>query len=73
VGVVTLEHEEPEAPHGAKGVAEPPVVPVAGAIGNAVADAISKIAPGAGQRIAQIPITPEAVLRALAADRSESP
>jgi CO/xanthine dehydrogenase Mo-binding subunit len=72
VQIVTLEHEEPEAPHGAKGVAEPPVVPVAAAIGNAVADAISKIAPGAGQRIAQIPITPEAVLRALAADRSES-
>ncbi len=71
VQIITLEHDEPEAPYGAKGVAEPPVVPVAAAIGNAVADAISKIARGSGQRIVQIPITPEAVLRALAADRSE--
>jgi CO/xanthine dehydrogenase Mo-binding subunit len=71
VQIITLEHDEPEAPHGAKGVAEPPVVPVAAAIGNAVADAIGKIAPGAGRHITQIPITPEAVLRALAAGRSE--
>jgi CO/xanthine dehydrogenase Mo-binding subunit len=70
VQIVTLEHDEPEAPHGAKGVAEPPVVPVAAAIGNAVADAIGKIAPGADQHITQIPITPEAVLRALAAGRN---
>jgi CO/xanthine dehydrogenase Mo-binding subunit len=71
IQIITLEHDEPEAPHGAKGVAEPPVVPVAAAVGNAVADAVGKIVPGAGQRISQLPITPEAVLRALAADRSE--
>lgn len=71
VQIITLEHGEPEAPHGAKGVAEPPVVPVAAAVGNAVADALGKIVQGAGQRIAQIPITPEAVLRALAGDQSE--
>ena len=40
------------------GVAEPPIVPVAGAIANAVADAI-------GRPIDQIPITPESVLDAL--------
>lgn len=73
VHIITLQHEDPEAPHGAKGVAEPPVVPVAGAIGNAVADAIAKTAPGAGQRIDRIPITPEAVLRALAPHPSTAP
>ncbi len=41
-----------------KGVAEPPIVPVAAAIANAVADAI-------GRPIATLPITPFAVLEAL--------
>jgi CO/xanthine dehydrogenase Mo-binding subunit len=58
VELVTLEHEDPEGPYGAKGVAEPPVVPVAAAIGNAIADAV-------GSGIDRIPVTPEAVLRAL--------
>jgi CO/xanthine dehydrogenase Mo-binding subunit len=46
-------------PFGAKGVGEPPVVPVAAAIGNAVADAT-------GVRLQQLPMAPEAVVRALA-------
>ena len=41
-----------------KGVAEPPIVPVAAAIANAVADAI-------GRPITRLPITPFAVLNAL--------
>src|SRR5579875_3893802 len=40
VEIVTLEHSEPEGPYGAKGVAEPPVVPVAAAVGNAIADGL---------------------------------
>jgi CO/xanthine dehydrogenase Mo-binding subunit len=58
VELVTLEHQDLEGPFGAKGVAEPPVIPVAAAIGNAIADA-------AGPGIDRIPITPEAILRAL--------
>ncbi len=59
VEVVTLEHPDHESPYGAKGVAEPPVVPVAAAVANAVSDAI-------GAEINCIPILPEAVLDALA-------
>jgi xanthine dehydrogenase YagR molybdenum-binding subunit len=44
------------------GVGEPPVIPVAGAIGNAVFNAI-------GVRIPDAPITPDKVLRALAQRR----
>jgi CO/xanthine dehydrogenase Mo-binding subunit len=66
VQIVTLEHDDDdETPHGAKGVAEPPVVPVAAAIGNAVADAVGKTRQGAGHVIDRIPIVPETVLRAL--------
>jgi xanthine dehydrogenase YagR molybdenum-binding subunit len=43
---------------GAKGLGEPPVIPTAGAIANAVYNAI-------GVRITDLPITPEKVLRAL--------
>ena len=58
VEIVLLEHPEPNGPHGAKGVAEPSVVPVAAAVGNAVADAI-------GCSIDRLPITPADVLAAL--------
>jgi CO/xanthine dehydrogenase Mo-binding subunit len=58
VEIVLLEHPEAEGPYGARGVAEPPVVPVAAAVGNAVADAI-------GRPISRIPITPDDVLAAL--------
>ena len=57
-----LEHPEEAGPHGAKGVAEPPIVPVAAAIANAIADAT-------GGAIGRIPITPEDVLDALAENR----
>ncbi len=45
-------------PFGAKGVGEPPVVPVAAAIANAIKDA-------AGVRMAQLPMTPERVFASL--------
>ncbi|RAQ95437.1 xanthine dehydrogenase family protein molybdopterin-binding subunit [Thermogemmatispora tikiterensis] len=45
-------------PFGAKGVGEPPVVPVAAAIANAVKAAL-------GVRLTRLPMTPERVLRAL--------
>src|SRR6266566_2866964 len=45
-------------PFGAKGVGEPPVVPVAAAIANAIRDAI-------GVRMTQLPMTPERVFASL--------
>ncbi|GER86175.1 hypothetical protein KDW_03370 [Dictyobacter vulcani] len=45
-------------PYGAKGVGEPPVIPVAGAIANAIYDAV-------GVRPSEIPITPERLFTAL--------
>ncbi len=45
-------------PFGAKGVGEPPVVPVAAAIANAIYDAI-------GVRVTHLPITPERLFTAL--------
>jgi CO/xanthine dehydrogenase Mo-binding subunit len=45
-------------PFGARGVGEPPVVPVAAAIANAIRDAV-------GARMTQIPMTPERVFASL--------
>lgn len=59
IEAILMEHPEPAGPYGAKGAAEPPIVPVAAAIASAVSDAI-------GAPIDSIPITPESVLDALA-------
>jgi CO/xanthine dehydrogenase Mo-binding subunit len=61
VEFVLLEHPEPNGPYGARGVGEPPVIPVAAVVGNAVADAI-------GKPINRVPITPDDVLAALAGE-----
>jgi len=45
-------------PYGARGVGEPPVVPVAAAIANAIKDAV-------GARVTQMPMTPERVLASM--------
>lgn len=58
VEAILLEHPDPNGPHGAKGVGEPPIVPVAGVIANAVSDAI-------GRPMNRLPITPFDVLAAL--------
>ncbi len=55
---ILIEHADPDGPYGAKGVGEPPIVPVAGVIANAVSDAI-------GRPIDRLPITPFDVLAAL--------
>jgi CO/xanthine dehydrogenase Mo-binding subunit len=54
-----VESIEPNGPYGAKGASETAIVPGAGAIANAVYDAI-------GVRITNLPITPEKILEALA-------
>lgn len=55
---VLVETMEPTGPFGAKCIGEPALIPTAGAIANAVCDAI-------GKRIYSIPVTPEKVLAAL--------
>ena len=52
---VVLNRPDPIGPYGAKALGEPPLVPVAAAIANAVYDAT-------GVRIRELPITAEKVL-----------
>jgi CO/xanthine dehydrogenase Mo-binding subunit len=58
IETVILEVPSPEGPFGARGVGEPPVIPVAAAIANAIYDAT-------GARLTSIPITPERLWRVL--------
>jgi 4-hydroxybenzoyl-CoA reductase alpha subunit len=58
IDTVLVETQDPNGPFGGKGASECPFSPTAGAIANAVYDAI-------GVRITSLPITPEKVLRAL--------
>jgi CO/xanthine dehydrogenase Mo-binding subunit len=58
IETVLIETDEPNGPFGAKGIGEPPIVPVAPALANAVADAT-------GVRLRELPMTPERVWRAL--------
>jgi xanthine dehydrogenase molybdenum-binding subunit len=54
--VALVEEALDAGPYGAKGVGEPPLVPTAPAIANAIYNAV-------GVRVAQLPITPERLLR----------
>jgi len=58
VKTVLVEQECQHGPYGAKGVGEPPIIPGAAAIMNAIFDAV-------GVRVTQIPITAERLLKAL--------
>jgi CO/xanthine dehydrogenase Mo-binding subunit len=61
IETIILEIPAPVGPFGGKGIGEPPVVPGAAAIANAIADAI-------GVRVYEIPMTPEKVVRAARAN-----
>jgi CO/xanthine dehydrogenase Mo-binding subunit len=52
-------------PKGLKGIAEPPCVPTPGAIGNAIARAI-------GNRVLELPMTPERVFDAIASTNGDA-
>jgi len=56
---VAVESYEPRGPFGAKEIGEGSLVPVLGAIANAIYDAC-------GVRVTELPITPEKILRGLA-------
>jgi len=55
---IMVESVDPDGPYGAKGLGEPGLVPTAGAIANAIYDAV-------GVRIKSLPITSEKILRAI--------
>lgn len=65
IDAVFLEEPKGDGPYGAKGLAEPPHIPTAGAIANAVYNAI-------GVRLKELPMTPERIRQALREQR-ESP
>ena len=58
IETLLVEEKIKEGPYGAKGAGNPPIVPTAPAIANAIYDAI-------GVRIKDLPITPEKVLKAI--------
>jgi CO/xanthine dehydrogenase Mo-binding subunit len=58
IETVVIESPGPDGPFGAKGIGEPPVVPVPAAIANAVYAAT-------GVRVTALPITPEALRKAM--------
>ena len=62
VGVVIIETPVPDVPYGVRGVAEMPIVPVAGCVANAVRRAT-------GVRMTEMPMTPERIVKALKAKR----
>ena len=61
-----IEHPDPAGPFGAKEVGQGPLLPIMPAVANAVFDAV-------GVRIDEVPITPDKILRALAAKASGKP
>ncbi|HEU5087368.1 MAG TPA: molybdopterin cofactor-binding domain-containing protein, partial [Roseiflexaceae bacterium] len=61
---IILEEADPNGPFGARGMAEMPLVPLAAAISNAIADAT-------GARLTEQPMTPERVLDAIIAGSPE--
>jgi CO/xanthine dehydrogenase Mo-binding subunit len=66
IETVLVESADPEGPFGAKGVAEPGIIPVAPAIVNAIANAV-------GVRIRDLPAIPEKILSALAEGKATAP
>lgn len=65
IEVILVEKPDPKGPFGAKAVGESAVVAIAPAIANAIYDAV-------GVRIADLPVTPEKILKALKEKRAKN-
>jgi 4-hydroxybenzoyl-CoA reductase subunit alpha len=64
IEVIVIETEDPEGPFGAKEVGEGPLAPIIPAVANAIWDAV-------GVRMHELPMTPDKVLEAIEAQKSE--
>jgi CO/xanthine dehydrogenase Mo-binding subunit len=64
IDVIFVETNDPNGPFGAKGIAEPALVPVAPAVANAVYDATRA-------RVRTLPLTGEKVLSEMTRSRSK--
>ena len=62
IHAIIVEHPFPEGPYGAKGFGEHPLMGIAPAVANAVANAI-------GVHLTEIPLIPERVLTAINKDK----
>jgi CO/xanthine dehydrogenase Mo-binding subunit len=63
VETIIVEVPSDHGPYGAKGVGEPPITPTAGAIGNALTDAL-------GLRLTDLPLTPARIWQALSSRKA---
>jgi CO/xanthine dehydrogenase Mo-binding subunit len=63
---VLVETPHPDGPHGAKGMGEAALPPMAPAIGNAVANALN------GVRVRDLPVKPDKIVATLGASKEES-
>jgi CO/xanthine dehydrogenase Mo-binding subunit len=66
IETIIVEVPSPSGPFGARGVGEPPIVPAPATIANAIEDAT-------GVRLTELPITPERIALALAANGGAAP
>jgi len=61
IETIIVEVPSPAGPYGARGVGEPPIVPAPAALANAIHDAT-------GVRLTEVPLTPERIALAIAAN-----
>src|SRR5881628_470464 len=61
IETIIVEVPSPSGPYGARGVGEPPIVPAPAALANAIHDAT-------GVRLTEVPLTPERIALAIAAN-----
>jgi CO/xanthine dehydrogenase Mo-binding subunit len=65
IETIIVEVPSPSGPFGARGVGEPPIVPAPAALANAVYDAT-------GVRLTEVPLTPERIALAIAANGTKT-
>jgi CO/xanthine dehydrogenase Mo-binding subunit len=65
VETIVVEAASKDGPFGAKGLGEQPIIPTAAAVANAIADAT-------GIRVRTLPVSPEALCRAIQEKKTQS-